>query len=73
MRSQPNGGFLIAPLLLITATAMTRMTQSRHSRSPQPLSGNLSRYEFEVGPNKDFGLKVVEHVREHDVVHRVGP
>jgi len=22
----------------------------------------------EVGPNDDFGLKVVEHVREHDVV-----
>jgi hypothetical protein len=26
----------------------------------------------EVGPNDDFGLKVVEHAREHDVVHKVG-
>jgi len=25
----------------------------------------------EVGPNDDFGLKVVEHVREHDVVFKV--
>jgi hypothetical protein len=25
----------------------------------------------EVGPNDDFGLKVVEHVREHDVVYKV--
>jgi hypothetical protein len=24
----------------------------------------------EVGPNDDFGLKVVEHVREHDIVFR---
>ena len=47
------------------------MTQSRHSRPPQPLSGKLRRYEFEVGPNDDFGLKVVGHVREHDVVYKV--
>jgi hypothetical protein len=26
----------------------------------------------EVGPNNDFGLKVVEHAREHDVVYKVG-
>ena len=26
---------------------------------------------IEVGPNDDFGLKVVEHVREHDVVFKV--
>jgi hypothetical protein len=26
----------------------------------------------EVGPNDDFGLKVVEHAREHDVVYKVG-
>lgn len=26
---------------------------------------------LEVGPNDDFGLKVVEHVREHDVVYKV--
>lgn len=25
----------------------------------------------EVGPNDDFGLKVAEHAREHDVVYRV--
>jgi len=25
----------------------------------------------EVGPHDDFGLKVVEHAREHDVVHKV--
>ena len=25
----------------------------------------------EVGPNDDFGLKVNDHVREHDVVYRV--
>lgn len=25
----------------------------------------------EVGPNDDFGLKVVDHAREHDVVYRV--
>ena len=25
----------------------------------------------EVGPNDDFGLKVKDHVREHDVVYRV--
>jgi putative protease len=25
----------------------------------------------EVGPNDDFGMKVVEHAREHDVVYRV--
>jgi putative protease len=25
----------------------------------------------EVGPNDDFGLKVSEHAREHDVVYRV--
>jgi len=25
----------------------------------------------EVGPNDDFGLKVVEHVREHGVVFKV--
>ena len=27
----------------------------------------------EVGPNEDFGLKVVEHAREHDVVYKVQP
>lgn len=27
----------------------------------------------EVGPNDDFGLKVDEHVREHDVVYKVRP
>lgn len=27
----------------------------------------------EVGPNDDFGLKVTEHAREHDVVYRVKP
>src|SRR5262249_6274786 len=26
----------------------------------------------EVGPNNDFGLKVVEHARDHDVVYRSG-
>ncbi len=26
----------------------------------------------EVGPNDDFGLKVREHAREHDVVYKVG-
>ena len=25
----------------------------------------------EVGPNDDFGLKVVDHAREHDVVYKV--
>ena len=25
----------------------------------------------EVGPNDDFGLKVVEHAREHDVVYKL--
>ena len=25
----------------------------------------------EVGPNDDFGLKIVDHAREHDVVYRV--
>ena len=25
----------------------------------------------EVGPNDDFGLKVVAHVREHDIVYKV--
>ena len=24
----------------------------------------------EVGPNEEFGLKVVEHAREHDVVYK---
>jgi hypothetical protein len=27
----------------------------------------------EVGPTDDFGLKVVGHVREHDVVYKVRP
>jgi hypothetical protein len=27
----------------------------------------------EVGPNDDFGLKVVQHAREHDVVYKVLP
>ena len=27
----------------------------------------------EVGPKDDFGLKVVEHAREHDVVYKVRP
>jgi hypothetical protein len=27
----------------------------------------------EVGPGDDFGLKVTEHAREHDVVYKVGP
>src|SRR6266567_3552261 len=27
----------------------------------------------EVGPNEDFGLKVVQHAREHDVVYKVRP
>jgi len=27
----------------------------------------------EVGPNDDFGLKVIGHVREHDVVYKVLP
>jgi putative protease len=27
----------------------------------------------EVGPNDDFGLKVIGHVREHDVVYKVRP
>jgi hypothetical protein len=27
----------------------------------------------EVGPNDDFGLKVTEHAREHDVVFKVQP
>jgi hypothetical protein len=26
---------------------------------------------LEVGPNDDFGLKVISHVREHDVVYKV--
>lgn len=26
----------------------------------------------EVGPDDDFGLKVVEHAREHDVVYKLG-
>jgi putative protease len=25
----------------------------------------------EVGPNDDFGLKVIAHAREHDVVYKV--
>jgi hypothetical protein len=25
----------------------------------------------EVGPNDDFGLKIVEHAREHDIVYKV--
>jgi len=25
----------------------------------------------EVGPNDDFGMKVVQHVREHDVVYKL--
>jgi len=25
----------------------------------------------EVGPNDDFGLRVAEHVREHDIVYKV--
>ena len=25
----------------------------------------------EVGPSDDFGLKVVEHAREHDIVYKV--
>ena len=25
----------------------------------------------EVGPNDDFGLKVIAHVREHDIVYKV--
>jgi len=27
----------------------------------------------EVGSNDDFGLKVAEHAREHDVVYRLKP
>jgi hypothetical protein len=27
----------------------------------------------EVGPNDDFGLKVVQHAREHDVVYKAPP
>jgi Elongation factor Tu domain 2 len=27
----------------------------------------------EVGPNDDFGLKVVQHAREHDVVYKARP
>jgi translation elongation factor EF-1alpha len=27
----------------------------------------------QVGPGDDFGLKVAQHVREHDVVYKVGP
>ncbi|MBI2296404.1 MAG: hypothetical protein HYU76_10325 [Betaproteobacteria bacterium] len=27
----------------------------------------------EVGPRDDFGLKVIEHAREHDVVYKVRP
>jgi translation elongation factor EF-1alpha len=27
----------------------------------------------EVGPNDDFGLKVVQHARKHDVVYKVRP
>ena len=26
---------------------------------------------IEVGPNHDFGLKVIEHAREHDAVFKV--
>jgi len=25
----------------------------------------------EVEPNDDFGLKVIEHAREHDIVYKV--
>jgi hypothetical protein len=28
---------------------------------------------IEVGPGDDFGLKVIEHAREHDVVYKLGP
>jgi putative protease len=28
---------------------------------------------MEVGPNAEFGLKVVAHAREHDVVYKVRP
>ena len=31
----------------------------------------ITRQRPEVGPNDDFGLKVVGHVREHDVVYKV--
>jgi hypothetical protein len=27
----------------------------------------------EVGPNDDFGLKVIQHAREHDVVYKARP
>lgn len=26
---------------------------------------------MEVGPNDDFGIKVIDHAREHDIVYRV--
>ncbi len=28
---------------------------------------------MEVGPNDEFGVKVIEHAREHDVVYKVRP
>jgi hypothetical protein len=51
----------------VTKATTRRKTAARK----KPAKKGLVRRE--VGPNDDFGLKVVDHVREHDVVYKVRP
>ena len=62
------------PGIMITAygDAETKRTTTDLSQRVESLEVNHAP-ATEVGPNDDFGLKVVGHVREHDVVYKVRP
>ena len=45
------------------------MTQARNHADQVVATIFVNRLQF--GPNDDFGIKVVQHVREHDVVYKV--
>ena len=46
----------------------TRMIRKKAAKKAPP---RQAAPVTEVGPNDDFGLKVVEHAREHDIVYKV--
>jgi hypothetical protein len=75
MRGHPLGGFWGSPemsTLRVGDVIHIRGHTTDFSQKVESLEVNHT-LATEVGPNDDFGLKVVGHVREHDVVYKVRP
>jgi hypothetical protein len=77
-----RGDPLLQPPLGRGHKARARYDAARWRRHPHPWSHHRFHPEVEslevnhasareVGPNDDFGLKVIEHARKHDVVFKV--